>query len=56
MSVAFSKERSQIYEYISQKVEDLKEYMPSRAQEVPIKNGEAHVPEEGDEEGKSPDS
>jgi acetyl-CoA carboxylase alpha subunit len=34
LSVAFSKERSQLYEYISQKVEELKERLPSRSREV----------------------
>jgi deoxyadenosine/deoxycytidine kinase len=34
LSVAFSKERSQLYEYISEKVEELKERLPSRSREV----------------------
>ncbi|MEA1959554.1 MAG: acetyl-CoA carboxylase carboxyl transferase subunit beta, partial [Chloroflexota bacterium] len=54
MSVAFSKERSQIYEYISQKVEELKDYMPSRAREVPI-DEDVPLLEKSEGEGEPPE-
>jgi len=37
ISVAFSKEREQIQDYLSRALEELKEYLPSRAEEVPLK-------------------
>ena len=42
-----SKERSQVQEYLSHRLEELKEYLPSRAEEVPLS-------EEDEEEGSPP--
>jgi len=36
ISVAISKERDQIQEFIAQRLEEFKEYLPSRAEEVPL--------------------
>jgi len=36
ISVALSKEREQIQDYMSRLLEELKEYMPSRAEEIPL--------------------
>lgn len=46
ISVAISKERAQIQEFISQRLEEFKEYLPSRVEEVPLK--EEEEPSEGD--------
>jgi acetyl-CoA carboxylase carboxyl transferase alpha subunit/acetyl-CoA carboxylase carboxyl transferase beta subunit len=36
IGVTISKERSQLQEYISQRLEEFKEYLPSKAEEVPL--------------------
>jgi len=46
ISVALSKEREQIQDYMSRLLEELKEYMPSRAEEVPL-HDEPGEPSEG---------
>jgi len=40
ISVAISKEREEIQGYLSQRLEELKEYRPSRAEEIPLQEGE----------------
>jgi acetyl-CoA carboxylase carboxyl transferase beta subunit/acetyl-CoA carboxylase carboxyl transferase alpha subunit len=51
ISVIFSKERSQLYDYLSQKVEDMKDRMPSRSREAPLEE-EPPLPDEAAEKEK----
>jgi len=45
ISVAISKEGAQLQEFLSQRLEELKEYLPSKAEEVPL---EEEKPSPGD--------
>jgi len=40
ISVAISRERAQIQEYLSQRLGELKEFLPSKAVEVPLEKEE----------------
>ncbi|MFA5367172.1 MAG: acetyl-CoA carboxylase carboxyltransferase subunit alpha/beta [Dehalococcoidia bacterium] len=55
LRVFFSKERSQLSEYISQKVDDLKERKASRSQGVELKEG-AQPPNEAGKQKEPPES
>ena len=54
LSVAFSKERSQLYEYISEKVEELKERLPSHSSEGDLMDEEAPLSRETKEIKEQP--
>ena len=47
ISVAISKEGAQLQEFLSQRLEELKEYLPSKAEEVPLEEGKEPLPEDG---------
>jgi hypothetical protein len=55
LSVIFSKERSQLYDYLSQKVEEMKERMPSRSREAPLEEEPPLPDEAADKEKKLSD-
>jgi hypothetical protein len=47
INVAISKEGAQLQEFLSQRLEELKEYLPSRAEEVPLEEGKEPLPGDG---------